>query len=861
MNGDSFATMEFNEDLPEKFYWMKELLDNLPGGLAIFEVFVDSIRTRYLSDGVYDLLGYDSSITKEQKVDPMKLVFNEDMLIIRRQMELIQQGNKSIDCIFRVVTIDGKIRWFNLRGIPIRKEADAVIVNAVLLDITEKKHTEEIKRIYEKEMQVAVSKLRKRICEYDLASKTLYIPTEYADVYGLPTVLQNVPNNSLNYSYISERDRTTYFTFFDRILSGEKTGSMRVCLQRKDGEWYWEQYEFVTVFGDDGRARKAVISVEDITEQQKIKSRYEHERQLRRELIGEYVICYELNLTKNEIIECLSPFETAKEVIENKNLNETLKNLLDNYVDKNDRKAVQNMMSQSALLKAYKRGETSLSIEYKRKLPDLGTYWVQANSALMKMPETDDIVAFIYVRNIDIEKKEQFAIRNILQEEIGFISIYNFRTGIIHFVRNTINLEEFGTKNNELFEYKRFLKAYADKAVLDIDRESFLQFFEEEPLMKRLLTESTVSMVYRINENGQILRKCMRAAFLDETQEDIIFFNHDITQLHKVEQQQKEKLQEAMIASEKANRAKSEFISRMSHDMRTPLNAILSLSSEELIEDVDVAQKNDYLKHIHYSGKYLLGIINDVLDMSRIESGKIVLNPEPYSIEDFTQTIETVIGDTCRQKGLKFHFSIHGKKCQWALLDRIHFEQIFINLLSNAVKFTNTGGTIDLKVETLEFTDEIVKQRFLVCDSGIGMSPEFLPHAFESFAQEKRKNESENYQGTGLDLAIVKQSVELMGGTITVESEIGKGTKFTIELAYKPVPAPEETTTEVVHIELLEGCRILLCEDNLINCHIIKALLEKKGAILEWAENGEDGLEMFRKSEQGYYNIILILNP
>lgn len=192
------------------------------------------------------------------------------------------------------------------------------------------------------------------------------------------------------------------------------------------------------------------------------------------------------------------------------------------------------------------------------------------------------------------------------------------------------------------------------------------------------------------------------------------------------------------------------------------------------------------------------------------------------------------------------------------MLDKVRFEQIFINLLSNAVKFTHSGGTIDFMIDTLGYDGVHIDKRFIISDTGVGMSEEFLPHAFESFAQESRRDISENSQGTGLGLAIVKKTVDLMGGKISIDSKIGKGTTFTVDLSYETVDNPSELSSDEISLDKLSGRRILLCEDNEINTEIIVTLLERKGMTVTCAENGQIGLQKFEDEPIGSFDLILM---
>ncbi|WP_167959170.1 PAS domain-containing hybrid sensor histidine kinase/response regulator [Anaerosporobacter faecicola] len=320
-------------------------------------------------------------------------------------------------------------------------------------------------------------------------------------------------------------------------------------------------------------------------------------------------------------------------------------------------------------------------------------------------------------------------------------------------------------------------------------------------------------------------------------------------------------LKNALRIAEKANRSKTDFLSRVSHDMRTPLNGILGITS--LLQDyvTDRRVRND-LNQLEQSGKYLLNLINDTLDVSRIESGKLELKPVVCDGRTVFNTVISLISPNMKEKNITF--LVHTENIPFTMLyvDVGRLEQIIMNILGNAVKFTPEGGTIEFTLTTLSVKNGIIKDQFVIEDNGVGMSKEFLPHLFEPFTQEHNTSTSSS-KGTGLGMTITKQILTLMGGDISVESEIGKGTKFTFTV---PLPmATDEQIAEWKKVKnsdytghILEGCRILLCEDHPINANIATRILMGKGMIVDCVENGQLGVEKFSESELNYYDAILM---
>lgn len=304
--------------------------------------------------------------------------------------------------------------------------------------------------------------------------------------------------------------------------------------------------------------------------------------------------------------------------------------------------------------------------------------------------------------------------------------------------------------------------------------------------------------------------------------------------------------------------AKSDFLSRMSHDMRTPMNGIIGLTGLTLDLDGLSPEVVDNLTKIDESAHYLLSLINDTLDMNRIESNKILLNREPVNLDSFFNQMLGVVSANAQQKNVKLIAVPAKKTIPPVYLDKVRVQQIFFNLVSNAIKFTPENGTVKVKSEYLWIDEKQVKTRLIIKDTGIGIDKSFLDRIFEPFEQENDPTTA-NYGGTGLGLAIVKNLVEIMGGTILVQSEKGIGSEFTVELVFdlageevKPVIKAESFAFSLI------GKHVLLCEDHPLNTQIATKLLEKKGMVVAHTENGQAAVALFGSSEPDYYDAILM---
>ena len=342
----------------------------------------------------------------------------------------------------------------------------------------------------------------------------------------------------------------------------------------------------------------------------------------------------------------------------------------------------------------------------------------------------------------------------------------------------------------------------------------------------------------------------------------------------KIEKETNQKLnklrvaaEDALKVAESASKAKSTFLSNMSHDIRTPMNAIIGFATLALDDIRDGKKVQDYLSKILSSSKHLLGLINDILDMSRIESGKVVLEEQETDLVTTLQELQSIMEGQAKERKLKLHVDYSNLRDRHVYCDKTRLNQVMFNLLANAVKFTSEGGSIWLTMSQLEPTCEVEDRAIYeirVKDTGIGMDKAFIKHIFEPFERERTSTVSK-IQGTGLGMAITKNIVDMMGGTIEVESQKGVGTEFIIRLELRLQAearvANEDGTKQHGHAEGVAefaGKRLLLAEDNELNREIACMLLSKYGFVIDTAENGQEAVDLVAASAPDYYDLVLM---
>ena len=390
-----------------------------------------------------------------------------------------------------------------------------------------------------------------------------------------------------------------------------------------------------------------------------------------------------------------------------------------------------------------------------------------------------------------------------------------------------------------------------ERLIFSEDRERFMGTFCKEKVMSILERDGSFTMKYRLLAGKAPFWVSMKATLLQDEDR-----RHLIIGLNNIDAQMKRELEYRQHVAEARTKARNDFLANMSHDIRTPMNAIVGYTNiaRDHIDEPETV--TNALEKIGSSSHFLLSLINDILDISKIESGKMQINRAPCDLRDIFRRIEDITVLQARNKSLVITYRHDSVVHCRVNADELRIEQVLVNIVSNAIKYTPEGKTVDLIAEEEPAEGNRYHYRFIVRDTGIGISEDYLPHLFESFTREE-KTTVNRIQGTGLGLAITAKVVEMMGGTISVKSTVGEGSEFTVDLELESLE--EQRTEESVSGAVdFSGCRILLVEDNDINAEIACMILSQYGITVERAENGQAGLEQVQKHAGGYYDAVLM---
>ena len=409
-------------------------------------------------------------------------------------------------------------------------------------------------------------------------------------------------------------------------------------------------------------------------------------------------------------------------------------------------------------------------------------------------------------------------------------------------------------------KYDESIKEYADVVVAPEDRKRFLEVTEFNALMEYFKNNDNECIIeYDVIVNGG--RRRYQGKFTLSLQDPegakIYVGVRDITLIEEERTEYNRKLMSALAQAEEANKGKSYFLFNMSHDIRTPLNAIIGYSelAKNHLDEKEVL--DDYIYKIQTCGRQLLGLIGDVLDMAKIESGNLEISEKPCLCQDLMSDIMISVNESAKKKGLEFEAS--GNACHSTILcDKVKVQKILLNILSNAVKYTPKGGKISLSVQEKIREDEGLSDfTFVVKDNGIGISKEFLPYIFNSFSRERNATIS-GVSGTGLGMTITKRLVDAMGGKIEVESQQNMGTTVTVSITFSRLVGLEEKREEIIPDAFLKDIRVLLVEDNEINGEIASEMLRELKVNVDLVTNGKECIDALLEKDAGYYDLVLM---
>lgn len=492
--------------------------------------------------------------------------------------------------------------------------------------------------------------------------------------------------------------------------------------------------------------------------------------------------------------------------------------------------------------------------------------WRQARFIVKTRDEKGRAKDLLYMVNpIDRAKQKEMqyqAVMNALGQDFTAIFLTDLRQDTIEMIRGMEDMH-IGLRLEDVHHrYSEWIRYACEHLVCEENREEMAFLLSPAHLEAELLLHKTYSVRCHVHPNPAGNEYFEARAVLSQQDEDhfeVIIGHRALDQIIHEERKKQQQLEEALRQVELANKAKSTFLFNMSHDIRTPMNAILGFSHLLRMYKDKPERILDYTEKIEKSGEFLLSLINNVLELARIESGKSGIEESIIDMKELYESVGCLFENQMRDRQISFTRTLRTPQ-RFIYADKVKLQEILLNLLSNACKYTPPGGRVSFDICSAPAQEGIELFTTTIRDNGIGMTKEFLAHIFEAFTRERSSTESRR-PGFGLGMGIAKKLTELMGGTIAVESEPGKGTTFTVRIPHRIAKGPEEAfpaEDSALPNTALQGRRILLAEDNDLNAEIAEELLKEAGLLVERAKDGIECLAMLEKREPLWYDLILM---
>jgi signal transduction histidine kinase/ActR/RegA family two-component response regulator/PAS domain-containing protein len=678
--------------------------------------------------------------------------------------------------------------------------------------------------------------------------------------------MENVPESLIQGGYIHPDSAKEYRRLFLPAANENDVRHADVYIKTPESRDYWCERIFVTpIFDSNGTNTKFIGTNIDVTEQKNAEREYRRQMQELSSADSPDLIAKGLyNLTKNQLENYDARTGNAILAVDVVCYDDGVRRTAETFVKPAESDKFLRQFNRSELLRKFAKGETETAIEYQRRAKDGTIFWARTQCKIACEPGGENVFCFVYSYDINERKIAQETIHTVIGQDYDFFAVLDCRSNSYVLYSDNASDHHTALPPQHSMDYEGTVREYAAAYLGENDAAQNIQDMSILTIRSQLEKRQTYSCYANIKmDNGQIHRKKLQFSYLDRENEQVLITRMDITDIYTQEQKRMTQLRDAVQAAQQANSVKTDFLARMSHDLRTPMNAVIGLAElaqKELGDpsSTDSASMEYYVSNIISSGKLLLGLVNDCLDFEKIAQNRMQLHPSPCSYAEFRQSISTMVTPLCRAKNIEFVFGPNTTSYT-VQMDSIRLEQIFMNLLTNAVKFTPEGGTVEFLTCNHKRRGNIISCDFIVRDSGIGISPEFQKRMFEPFEQEPG-NAAAQVQGTGLGLSIVKSLVDLMRGTISVKSEIGHGTEFTVHLDM-PIVEDAEAATPKAQTDFqirLKGHRVLLVEDHPLNTEIARRLLEKEGLQVTCAENGKKALEQFEQAQPNTWDVILM---
>jgi PAS domain S-box-containing protein len=838
------------------------MIDCVPSGLGALYI-INGVPERMMQLNRYFTERVDLLVAGDRSVDLyafLNCIHPGDRERCSQDFHNFLTTKEQVSRQYRFRNMSGEYFWGSVRGIISSVTNDIEIAYFIYTNIEDMKNAErklqESRAVYEN----TIDALQVGMWTYDIAKHRIVLANNRATEalrkrFGWPHVFENAPESTLE--FIEEEDHDKYLAVFHKIDAG-LDAACDVWYRSQDGiEPHCARESYYTVCDETGKPILAYGIGQNVTAEKKVEERYEREiGYLRQADDNNLVAKGHYNLTKNVVLEYSTKNDSIFKVAVGMSYDEAFQSFTTMPLHVKECQEIADKLEREKLIQRYQHGEMQTSLTYCRGRDKDVPIWITMNIHTYMMPETGDLECFTYSYDVSHKLINDSIMSIIANEAFDYIGLIFTESEEFEFIKKSADIT-FPDVHQKT-PYRTCCEYVCNNFVSEAEQDLHRQAVSIENIVGALRQGNGHHVVTYLRQEGdRVFCKQLNHVWLDQTAGIILVVRSDITAGYERDQRQIAQIEAAKLEADRANEAKSAFLSSMSHDLRTPLNGVIGFTGLAL-QEADLQKKQEYLHKIDLSGKLLLDLINDTLELSRIESGKMSPEPEAVMPNSLLPIVVTALRPTAELNHVRLIDKLPKELTAPIWCDRLKVQKIALNLISNAIKYTPAGGTVTVSLKPLPTHIPNCPYSLVVKDTGIGMSEDFLRHLYEPFSQEKR-SETSKVVGTGLGLAIVKRYVDLLGGAISVESQLHKGTCFVVSLPIQEVKEGQALQQRTLETEKsLAGIRVLLCEDNELNAEIAVMLLKNKKILAETAENGKEGLAKFISSKAGYYDAILM---
>lgn len=722
--------------------------------------------------------------------------------------------------------------------------------NTVMLEKSRKQllRSERQALLEQEKLSFALGRSSTRVWEYDIVNRRIS-----QDTRNPGGVLENVPESVAASGRVHPEDVAAYLAMYQKVQSGTPYVSAEMRLRQADGGYIWTRIEYTIFCDETEKPLRAIGVANDISAQKAAEKRYRDEVAFRQIAGPDTLISFCINCSTDTIEDAVSYDGRLGWLTEFHSFNEMAARVSELIISPNERAHMRAELNTATMLERFAAGQAGYKVEYRRDLSGGGNVmsWISCSVNLIHSPTSDDVLGFVYTRDVTRRKMLELLSSGAVLSDYEYVACLDIHADFIYAAR--ISREPQAKPVIETERYTELLQRLSEGELRMTPEQ--IEALSPASIAGRLeeVTSDSVFLEAPM-PGGRTARKKVHYTYLDRGERLVLITRSDVTDIYNEEQKKNALLRRALESAERASRARGDFLAHMSHEIRTPLNGIRGM--------LDIIRGNPdenlplYLDKAIISAKHLTGLINDILDMSKIDSGMMELDEAWMSTEEFVGYIDAIIAPQAEEKGLAFTSRFSWDGCERIYTDGNRLKQICINLLSNAVKYTPAGGQVAYSAAALRQGGDMVSLSVMVEDNGIGMPPGFLADAFEPFTQADR---SFAKTGTGLGLAITKRLVELMKGELTAHSTPGAGTRIGFTVTVRGRRRTEAADSEKVPAGgTLAGRHALVADDHRINRLVAERQLEAAGLSVASAENGAQALSLFEDSPEGYYDVIFM---